>query len=115
MLTFRGNVSLKAVNADQMIGFIAGDLKQAEHTGWIVTLGVTAACRRQGVASMLLEICERRMARPRICLCVRRTNQAAIALYTKAGYQQSGLWRSYYHDGEDALVFEKMLKNQHEH
>ena len=41
------------------------------------------------------------------------SNDAAIALYKKAGYRTVDLWKKYYSDGEDGLVMEKILDAQH--
>src|SRR5690606_8211313 len=61
VLTIPAVVRLKAVEVTEgeMIGFIAGDRRQHEQLGWITTLCVVEAYRRQGVALALLEACER--------------------------------------------------------
>lgn len=107
-LTLPGYMHLKAVSpAGRMIGFISGDPRPGEHTGWITTIGVLKAFRRQGIGEMLLEECERRMGLPYVRLCVRRDNQPALQMYKKAGYHQISVWREYYNDGQDAIVLEK--------
>ena len=63
-----------------------------------------------------LRASEADMMMPRVCLCVRKSNQPAIALYTSEGYHSSDLWKRYYEDGEDAIVMEKQLRaGQFEH
>jgi ribosomal protein S18 acetylase RimI-like enzyme len=42
-------------------------------------------------------------------LTVRMSNQAALALYEKEGYQTVDVWKGYYSDGEDGVVMEKIL------
>jgi len=107
VLTMPKVVRLKAVVDDKMAGFIAGDPHPREQLGWIATLGVLPAYRRLGIAEALLAKCEEELGLPRVRLSVRRSNEAALALYQKASYQMVETWRRYYHSGEDALVLEK--------
>jgi ribosomal-protein-alanine acetyltransferase len=106
-LTFPNIVRFKAVNKDKMAGFVAGDIRHNDQTGWIMTVGVLPDYRRQGVAEELMAKCEQAMQMPCIRLTVRRSNQAAIQLYQKLGYAQVDVWSKYYHDGEDGIVMEK--------
>jgi ribosomal-protein-alanine N-acetyltransferase len=109
LLTFPGVVRLKAVSGGVMVGFISGDARRAEKTGWILTLGVLPHWRRRGVAMALLLECERRMRMPQVKLTVRRSNTAAVRLYEKLGYQQVDIWSKYYRGGEDGLVLAKQM------
>ena len=108
-LTFPNVVRLKAINKEKIAGFIAGDIRRVEGTGWILTVGVLPEYRRQGLAEELMAKCELTMQMRRIKLSVRRSNQAAIQLYQKLGYAQVDVWSKYYHDGEDGIVMEKQL------
>jgi ribosomal protein S18 acetylase RimI-like enzyme len=38
------------------------------------------------------------------------TKAATIRLYQQLGYTRTDVWRRYYADGEDAIVFEKELQ-----
>ena len=107
-LVMPGIVRLKAVVGDQMVGFIAGDIRRGSGVGWIVTLGVRQAYRRMGIARTLLQACDERMKTARVRLSVRKSNEAAINLYEQLGYQQVETWTRYYVDGEDAFVLEKI-------
>ena len=110
VLIFPGTVHLKAVSeANQFIGFIAGDVRRNEGLGWILTIGVEPKFRRQGVARALLQECEVQMQLPKVRLSVRRSNQGAIDLYEKLGYCHVDVWKKYYHNGEDGLVMEKKM------
>lgn len=111
VLTFPGVIRLKAVGKGEMVGFISGDPKREERTGWILTLGVLPEWRRMGIAETLLGECERLMEVPRVKLTVRRGNEPAIRLYEKMGYRQINIWPKYYKSGEDGLVFEKVMLN----
>lgn len=107
VLAMPGVVRLKAVSEDQMLGFISGDPRSGEGVGWITSLGVRKAYRRQGIAQGLLEICEEQMGMRRVRLCVRRDNEPAIKLYEQNGYRMVDIWSNYYRPGSDALVLEK--------
>jgi ribosomal-protein-alanine N-acetyltransferase len=108
VLTYPDVIRLKAVNGEKMIGFIAADLRPVEGIAWIATVGVLPEYRRQGIARALLLACESRIIQPRIRLCVRPSNQAAIRLYQREGYLEMDTWQKYYNDGESALVMEKI-------
>lgn len=107
VLTFPDVVRLKAVDAGQMIGFIAGDPRPSQGFSWIATIGVLPEYQGNGIGRALLRACQNRLRTPRIRLSVRIGNTAAIRLYEQEGYQHVDIWRAYYHDGEDALVMEK--------
>ena len=110
VLTLPGTVRIKAVVKGEMAGFIAGDNHRGADVGWILTIGVLPVFRRQGIARALLADCEQQMKVTRVKLSVRRSNQAAITLYQKLGYNQVEVWSKYYHNGEDGLVLEKTIK-----
>jgi ribosomal-protein-alanine N-acetyltransferase len=113
VLTFPGVVKFKAVGVGAMIGFIAGDPRWNEKTGWILTLGVLPDWRRRGIAEALLSECERKMRMPLVKLTVRCGNAPAIRLYEKLGYRRVDIWSRYYHDGEDGLVLVKEIPDGH--
>lgn len=46
-----------------------------------------------------------------IFLEVRISNQPAISLYTKSGFEKYFIRKNYYSDGEDAIVMKKAYKN----
>ena len=100
-------IRLKAMVGEDLAGFIAGDPNDSEKVGWIAILGVLPEYRRRGIAETLLAECERGFRFERLRLSVRKSNDAAIRLYRKAGYHNVDLWRNYYNSGEDALVLEK--------
>lgn len=107
VLALPGIVRFKAEINEQMVGFVAGEAKPWEGTGWIATIGVVPEYRRQGIALALMEECEQKMGLPCVKLCVRKSNEAAIQLYQRMGYNQVEVWPAYYQDKEDAIVMER--------
>jgi ribosomal-protein-alanine N-acetyltransferase len=107
VLTMGNVVRLKAVIGDQMVGFIAGDIRPSERMAWIATVGVLPEYRGLGIGTALMGACEERLNVPTIRLNVRVSNDNAIRLYKDLGYYQMGTWPRYYQDGEDALVMER--------
>jgi ribosomal protein S18 acetylase RimI-like enzyme len=101
-------VRLKAVSGEEMVGFIAVDLRTREHAAWIATVCVLPEQRRKGIGRALMEAVEQQIPFDTIRLCVRATNTAAQLLYRQLGYHTYEIWRQYYRDREDALVMEKI-------
>jgi ribosomal protein S18 acetylase RimI-like enzyme len=95
------------VKDNQMVGFIAADLRRTEGVAWIATIAVLPEYQGQGIGAALLEACEAHIPFNRIRLCVRPANEVAIRLYERFGYTRAGEWTKYYHDSESALVMEK--------
>jgi ribosomal protein S18 acetylase RimI-like enzyme len=110
VLTLPSTSRLKAIAGDQMVGFIAGDIRKDEDLGWITTVGVLHEYRRMGLGKALMNASERDMKMGRVCLCVRKSNQPAITMYRSLGYHSVDVWQKYYEDGEDAMVMEKRLR-----
>lgn len=107
-LSFPHVVRYKVRDGDEMVGFIAGEVRGATRTGWIATLCVHPDYRRQGIGEELLRICEEKMGQPRIRLTVRESNQGAVKLYQANGYYEVNRWKQYYKGGEDGVVMEKI-------
>jgi len=110
VLTWSDVVRLKAVVDHEMIGFVAGDQRTNQNTGWIATIAVDPRYQGQGIGTALLRTCEAQLKYPTVKLTVRISNQRAISLYEKEGYRTVDIWRQYYNDGEDGLVMEKVLR-----
>ncbi|HEY2981305.1 MAG TPA: GNAT family N-acetyltransferase [Anaerolineales bacterium] len=107
VLTFPDVIRLKAVEAGQMVGFVAGDPRPSQGFAWIATIGVHPDFQRRGIGRSLLRACEAKLKIPRLRLTVRISNGAAIALYEREGYRTVDIWKGYYSDGEDGIVMEK--------
>ena len=107
VLSFSGVIRLKAVEKDEMIGFIAGDPHPREGISWIATICVLPEQRGRGVGRALLQTCEDNLPTDNIHLCVRISNEEAIRMYKMAGYSTIDTWKKYYLDGEDGIIMEK--------
>ncbi|MBX3035678.1 MAG: GNAT family N-acetyltransferase [Anaerolineales bacterium] len=109
VLTFPNVIRFKATEDNQMIGFIAGDPRPNDGWGWVATIAVDPRFRLRGIGRALLHACEKELGVPRVRLTVRTSNQGAITMYEKEGYQTIDIWHNYYNDGEPAMVMEKVL------
>jgi ribosomal-protein-alanine N-acetyltransferase len=109
VLSLPGSVRLKATAGPEVVGFAGGEIKGGERIGWVTTLGVLNAYRRNGIAAALLEATEKALGTRKVRLCVRQSNLSALFLYWKFGYHQVDTWKRYYQGGEDALVLERVL------
>ncbi len=110
VLTMPEVIRFKAVEDNQMIGFVGGDPRRAQGWGWVATIAVDSRYRRRGVGRALLEVCEKNLGVPRSRLTVRLSNHIAILMYEKEGYLTTDIWKRYYDDGEDGMVMEKKLE-----
>lgn len=111
VLTLGEVIRLKAVEDNQMIGFVAGDPRPRDGWGWVATIAVDPRYRRRGIGKALLHACESKLGVPRSRLTVRVSNQIAISMYEKEGYHTTDIWKAYYNDGEDGMVMEKEIEN----
>ena len=109
VLTFADVIRLKAVEDDQMVGFVAGDPHPRDGWGWVATIAVDPRHRQKGIGRALLQACESKLGVSRVRLTVRTSNHVAIAMYEKEGYTTTDIWKAYYNDGEDGRVMEKEL------
>ena len=75
-------------------------------------IAVSPTHRGQGVGKLLMEKMHdyaKTFGAERMLLEVRVSNQSAIGLYEKYGYEKYGLRENYYADGEDAYLMQKSL------
>jgi ribosomal-protein-alanine N-acetyltransferase len=99
VLTLPNIVRHKAMEGDEVIGFVAGDVKRYVNTGWIATICVHPDYRGRGLGGRLMQVCEEDMGMPKVKLSVRESNTAAIEMYRRYGYEQVGTWKRYYKGG----------------
>ncbi|MCL4258364.1 MAG: GNAT family N-acetyltransferase [Anaerolineales bacterium] len=104
----------KAVEGEreELVGFIAVDVRRRQNIAWIATVAVHPERRGQGIGDALMAAAETGVDVPRMRLSTRMSNEVAIALYEKRGYQRVDVWPRYYAGGEDALVMEKWLYHE---
>ena len=90
----------------EVCGFLVG--REAAGEWEIENIAVSAGVRRRGLGSRLLgEFLDRVRARggSEVFLELRESNVAALKLYEKSGFVESGRRKSYYHDpAENALL-----------
>lgn len=79
----------------------------------ILNVAVDKSRRRTGVASYILDFLFERARKQKmndVYLEVRESNDGARALYRRYGFSELGIRKSYYHDGEDALVMHHRVR-----
>jgi ribosomal-protein-alanine N-acetyltransferase len=80
--------------------------------GYVTTLDVDPAHRRQGLARLIMQECERRAAAAgaaSMLLHVFAGNEAAIRFYQSQGYVRLSEAKAFYGPGRDGLLYEKRL------
>ena len=98
---------------NRLVGFAAVEIRTAERSGFLLTIGIAPEARRRGLGSLLMTECERGCARAftrgLMKLTVAVGNDGAIALYRKFGYRTVGRIEDYYAAGRAAYLMEKDL------
>ena len=107
VLSLPGIIRIKAIEKEFFVGFVAGTVNKRNSVGWITTIAVHPEFQNQGIAQKLLKECEFMMKMQTVKLTVRKSNSKAIHLYEKNGYFIQETWKSYYIDGEDAILLQK--------
>lgn len=100
----------KEVSFSKVIGFVGGSIRL--NHGHISGIAVEKEYRGKEIGRMLLETVEKKFIEDgfdKVTLEVRKSNISAIRLYEKTGYTRIYVVRGYYVDGEDAIVYEKLL------
>lgn len=101
-----------AVADNKVIGYVGMHIVCGEC--YIANIAVSEAYRRAGVASALLEKLEETAENENgefITLEVRQSNEKAIRLYAKHGYNQVGIRKNFYSKPtEDAILMTKITE-----
>ena len=87
-------------------------LGREKRTGILMALVVDKNFHRQGIGTQLLlsvSDCAMYLNMKRLKLRVRKSNEGAIALYTKMSFAGENVRRGYYSNGEDAIVMSAAL------
>ena len=110
-LTSRLSYWLVAVEDGQVVGYIGSQSVLGESD--MMNVAVHPEHRRKGIAEALVLALSRDLKqRDNVCLTleVRASNESAIALYQKLGFEQIGIRKNYYRNPkEDALILRKVL------
>ena len=105
-----GTVFLTACENEKTVGYIG--LISAADEADITNVSVLKSERKHGIGNALVvKAVEEalKLGVKKIFLEVRKSNEAAVSLYKKNGFEQVGIRKDYYHNPtEDALL---MLKN----
>ena len=107
------NKIIVAEKEGKVVGFI--DFLITFNSATIMQVGVTKACRKQGIATRLLNEMENSFPKEiddlveTITLEVRESNLAAKKMYLKDGYKIVVIKTNYYKDGENAIYMLKRL------
>ena len=107
------NVILVAEENSKIVGFI--DFMITFNSATIVQIAVIPEYRKQKIATMLLKEMENSFPKDiedvveNVTLEVRKSNQPAINLYKKNGYEHVVYKKNYYPDGEDAAYMVKRI------
>lgn len=92
-------------------GFLLGVIERA-YEARVLILAVDERARGQGIGARLVKLFEERFlhrAIRRINLEVRVSNETAIKLYEKLGFEKRKVLPRYYADGEDAYLMTKLV------
>jgi len=95
-----------------IVGYIIGILRY-ETVGHIVSIAVVRESRRHGIGKRLMEDVIgqlRSMGVNLVKLEVRESNQEAISLYERMGFQYEEKMEGYYADGESAISMSLNVK-----
>jgi [ribosomal protein S18]-alanine N-acetyltransferase len=98
-------ICLTALAGDRVVGYLV--CSRYDVVWHVMNVAVDPGQRRLGIATALLEHLFAHADRPgeQYTLEVRTSNDPAIALYEKFGFESAGVRPGYYHDNkEDALI-----------
>jgi [ribosomal protein S18]-alanine N-acetyltransferase len=101
---------LVALNSTGVVGYAVVDT-WTDHQH-LVSIAVHPDSRRRGVAQSLLDHLTERLREGPLRLELRKSNRAALSLYRRNGFAQTGTASSYYTDGEDAIQMEKQIEKK---
>jgi ribosomal-protein-alanine N-acetyltransferase len=91
-----------ALDGERVVGYI-GSQSSADETD-VMNVAVHPDYRRRGIAESLIDVLIRELKNRgshALMLEVRDSNEPAIALYEKLGFQQVGLRKNYYHNPKE--------------
>jgi ribosomal-protein-alanine N-acetyltransferase len=110
-ITARYSWPYVAVEDGSVIGYVC--LMSLFEEAQILNVAVSPGHRGRGIARMLLEKAFRQSLEQGaevMALEVRASNSSAISLYEQLGFKRVGIRAGYYESKEDAILMEKLLK-----
>jgi ribosomal-protein-alanine N-acetyltransferase len=112
-----GALSALAEVDGELVGFSIVQIERqaAEVTGYVVTLDVSPAWRRQGLARLLMLEIERKSADAgavALELHVFEGNSAAMRLYQRLGYIRIGVQLGFYGKDLDGIIYRKRIEGR---
>jgi ribosomal-protein-alanine N-acetyltransferase len=108
---YHGGTSLVAESNGRIAGFILG-FKHTPLEGRVFWLAVRPGFQGRGVGRRLLAAIMsifRRIGAVSATLEVRISNKKAQSLYSLMGFRMTGIYPSYYSDGETAIIMKRSL------
>ena len=114
LITRARATALIAGDAAAPLGYAVSLYRRGSACARLYTIAVAAAARGQGVATALVEalaVAARARGCTALTLEVRADNRAALELYGKLGFVESGRLPGYYEDGTEALRMRLELTN----
>jgi [ribosomal protein S18]-alanine N-acetyltransferase len=90
----------------ELAGMVAAGWRARTDYLWIYSIAVSPQMRGQGLGGLMLEEClkmSRELQRRWIILEVRVSNETAIRLYHRFGFEEVGFLADYYGDGHDGM------------
>ena len=103
---------LVAVENGKIVGYAVVD-NWTDHQH-LVSIAVSTGSRRKGIGQALLDNMYARVREGQLRLELRKSNQAALSLYRRNGFTETGIAHSYYTDGEDAITMERRIEKKPE-
>ena len=105
-------VQTMVAEEDGVVAYVMFAISQAYETMEVLSLAVSPAFRRRGIAKDLMAEAESIAGRDAgtVMLCVRPDNHEAVNLYLSLGYKVLALCSGYYEDGSDAYMMVKHLE-----
>ena len=107
VFSIRGIKKFTAVEDGQFAGFAAMEFDSQKRAACLMTLAVRPEFRKRGIGAAMLHTCEEAFPEKNYYLNVDEANEAAIRLYEREGYRQTGTEPGYYLNGHNAIIMEK--------
>ncbi len=111
-LSREGFILVRDPDNRRILGYVIGILEKGGREGHVVSVCVDPSYRRRGIGIMLMRRIEEYFLGKGACVSrleVKVSNNPAIELYKKLGYEIKEVIRSYYRDGSDAYLMIKDL------